>query len=213
MKASKEFQPDRIAGKETMAYTFEGVYFDKEKSELAVTDGKMIIIQKLTEDETEGMECSGIIPLEIFKQSRSGLRKAEKRTITTKDNTVSINYVDGSVRTQNMIEGRFPEYRNYLPKQENSFKIALSIKALYDLAKAYNAKDDMVVTLSFGLSEKNEFQYRDAIVIHDIADSSFKEGENTAVIMPRKAETKRVKLIEMTQEEIDNDIDTVNKEK
>ncbi len=115
------------AGKETMAYTFEGIMFNIEKDVLEIvgTDGKRIAIASEKVDNKKGKEHKALVPIQTLRTLLNIISTSSDETMKIKVGGNHIIFQDGSTELiSQLIEGRFPEYRNYIPdtyKYEGTF--------------------------------------------------------------------------------------------
>ncbi|MFH1707696.1 MAG: DNA polymerase III subunit beta [Planctomycetota bacterium] len=105
-------------GKETMAYTFEGILVNVEPKNMEIvgTDGKRIAIASSVCTNPSGREKKALVPIPTLRTLQHSLGISGDESITIKLCPNHIMFEDS--RTQlvsQLIEGRFPEYRNYIP--------------------------------------------------------------------------------------------------
>lgn len=160
------------AGKETMAYTFEGVLFNIEKSnlELVGTDGKRIAIASGESSNKSNKEQRSLVPVLTLRSLANILNISTDDTITIGISDNHIVFKDSTTELiSRLIEGRFPEYRNYLPKEFgvtavfNKEKLIEGIKEAGIFASQEThlitflfQKDDMVMTMKSRSLDRGE---------------------------------------------------------
>lgn len=110
------------AGKETMAYTFEGILFNVEKDriELVGTDGKRIAIASAECNNDAENENRSLVPISTLRILQNLIGVSTDEQITIKFSSNHIVFQDSTTELiSQLIEGRFPEYRNYIPSEYN----------------------------------------------------------------------------------------------
>lgn len=145
------------SGKETMAYTFEGILFNVFKSNLEIvgTDGKRIAIaseQKIKTGKKEEKEHKYLVPLQALRiiQNILSISGDENIMIGFSDNYIIFKDSTTELRTQ-LIEGRFPEYRNYIPESYKINSVFKKTDLVSGLRKAdiMTSQETHLITFSF----------------------------------------------------------------
>lgn len=145
------------SGRETMAYTFEGILFNVSENSLEIvgTDGKRIAISSETcrgGKTAEGKDTRFLVPLSSLRilLNITGVSSDENVTLRFSENYII--FVDSSTELRSqLIEGRFPEYRNYIPDSYGVTSIFSREKLVSGLRKAdiMTSQETHLVTFSF----------------------------------------------------------------
>jgi DNA polymerase-3 subunit beta len=118
-------------GKETMAYTFEGILFNVSKNllEIVGTDGKRIAIaseQFSKKSKKEVPEKKFLVPIPTLRTLINilNISEDEEAVIQFSDNYIVFKDSTTELKSQ-LLEGRFPEYNKYIPED---YKIVSKFK-------------------------------------------------------------------------------------
>jgi len=145
------------SGKETMAYTFEGILFNIFDSTLEVvgTDGKRIAIaseQKIKSGGKGDKERKYLVPMQALRIILNilSISSDEDISIGFSNNFVIFKDSTTELRTQ-LIEGRFPEYKNYIPESYKINSVFNKADLVSGLRKAdiMTSQETHLITFSF----------------------------------------------------------------
>jgi DNA polymerase-3 subunit beta len=101
-----------------MAYTFEGILFniDENGVELVGTDGKRIAIAAEKVKSKKAKENRSLVPIATLRTLLNIIAISPDDTVKIKVSANHIIFEDSTSQLiSQLIEGRFPEYRNYIP--------------------------------------------------------------------------------------------------
>jgi DNA polymerase-3 subunit beta len=150
-------------GKETMAYTFEGILFNVMENTLEVvgTDGKRIAIASSSftgKGKVKIDEKKFLVPIPTLRTLVNilAISKDEEMNIEFSDNCIIFKDNTTELRSQ-LIEGRFPEYKKYIPDEYQIISIFNKSELNSGIRKAdiMTSQETHLITFSFNKESLN----------------------------------------------------------
>lgn len=172
MIIDSKFKPWLVASKDKIRRAINGVYFDKEKSQLVATDGLVMGMFPVRdcEEDTHG----AVIPVEAIREAAKA-KIAGVVVVSARDGVARLP--DG--RTWPLLSTSYPSYERVLPRfaetRRRTARISLNPALLNAIYAAVGADDEGAV-LEFELDDEDDAREGRSVDVQI--------GQYRAVIMP-----------------------------
>ena len=189
MIIGKQFQPDAVIGKETMAYVLNAAKYNHKTREIVATDGKCLVVRKFSKEEVKGMDETALIPREVFVEARKSKKGCLGNDIEVADGKVKViqRSKDREI-TYIAVEGRFPDHERCLPDNgKKHILIGIPVTQLAKIVKCYGG--DGSVVLRVPVADDGTVGFDGPLFVKSVYGGSFDTSVDRAAVMPIKCYT------------------------